>query len=79
MAGTYPLTWNKDENKLYETGVKNVVLYLKDENEFARRLKRDKHEYQEFNVESSVRQQNEYLKLADEVEKETKKITTKTK
>ena len=30
MAGTYPLTWNKDENKLYETGVKNVVLYLKD-------------------------------------------------
>lgn len=51
-----------------------IVLYLKDENEFARRLKRDKHEYQEFNVESSVRQQNEYLKLADEVEKETKNI-----
>lgn len=51
-----------------------IVLYLKDENEFARRLKRNKHEYQEFNVESSVRQQNEYLKLADEVEKETKNI-----
>lgn len=34
MAGTYPLTWNKDENKLYETGVKNVVLYVKDGNAY---------------------------------------------
>jgi broad-specificity NMP kinase len=51
-----------------------VILYLKDENEFANRLKRDKHEYQKFEVESSIRQQNEYLKLADEVEKEAKNI-----
>ena len=34
MAETYPLTWNKDENKLYETGVKNVVLYVKDGNAY---------------------------------------------
>ena len=41
---------------------------------FAERIKRDKHQYQEFNVQSSINQQNEYLKLADEVEKETKNI-----
>ena len=51
-----------------------VVLYLEEEEEFARRLKRDKHEYQKFEVESSVLQQKEYLKLADEVEKQTKNI-----
>ena len=34
MAETYQLTWNKDENKLYETGVKNVVLYVKDGNAY---------------------------------------------
>lgn len=51
-----------------------VVLYLEDEEEFSRRLKRDKHEYQKFETESSVLQQKEYLKLADEVEKQTKNI-----
>ena len=51
-----------------------VILYLKDENEFNRRLKRDKHEYQKFEAESSILQQREYLKLADEVEKQTKNI-----
>lgn len=51
-----------------------VVLYLKNEEEFKSRLKREKHEYQEFETESSIRQQEEYLKLADEVEKETKNI-----
>lgn len=51
-----------------------VVLYLEDEEEFSRRLKRDKHEYQKFETESSILQQREYLKLADEVEKQTKNI-----
>lgn len=51
-----------------------VILYLKNEEEFAKRLKRNKHEYQKFETESSILQQNEYLKLADEVEKETKNI-----
>lgn len=51
-----------------------VVLYLDDETEFSRRLKRDKHEYQKFETESSVLQQKEYLKLADEVENQTKNI-----
>ena len=51
-----------------------VILYLNDEKEFETRLKRDKHEYQKFEVESSIMQQREYLKLAEEVEKETKNI-----
>ena len=51
-----------------------VVLYLKDTSVFEKRIKRDKHQYQAFNVESSIKQQNEYLKLADEVEKDTKNI-----
>ncbi len=51
-----------------------VILYLKDESEFGKRLKRDKHDYQKFEVESSILQQKEYLKIADEVEKQTKNI-----
>ena len=51
-----------------------VVLYLKDEKRYEQRIKRDKHQYQKFEVESSKKQQNEYLKLADEVEKQTKNI-----
>lgn len=51
-----------------------VVLYLKDTSKFAKRIKRDKHEYQKFEIESSIKQQEEYLKLADEIEKTTKNI-----
>ncbi|MBO5412990.1 MAG: hypothetical protein J6A29_01565 [Clostridia bacterium] len=51
-----------------------VVLYLKDTSEYAKRIQRDKGVYQKFSVESSIRQQEEYLKLADEVEKQTKNI-----
>ena len=51
-----------------------VVLYLEDTNSYKKRIQRNKHEYQKFNVESSIRQQEEYLRLADEVEKETKNI-----
>ena len=51
-----------------------VVLYLEDTSKFEQRIKRDKCEYQKFEVESSIRQQNEYLKLADEIEKETNNI-----
>lgn len=51
-----------------------VVLYLKDSKQYDKRIKRDKHQYQKFDVNSSINQQNEYLKLADEVEKETKNI-----
>ena len=35
---------------------------------------REKHQYQKFDIDSSIKQQQEYLKLADEVEKETKNI-----
>lgn len=51
-----------------------VVLYLEDVSLYEERIKRDKHAYQSFNVESSIKQQEEYLKLADEVEKNTKNI-----
>lgn len=51
-----------------------VVLYLKDTDEYKARIQRDKGEYQKFSVESSIKQQEEYLKLADEVEKNTKNI-----
>lgn len=51
-----------------------VVLYLEDTSKFEQRIKRDKCEYQKFEVESSIRQQEEYLKLADEIAKEAKNI-----
>lgn len=51
-----------------------VALYLKDEEMYEKRLKRDKHEYQKFEVQSSIDQQREYLKMADEIEKQCKNI-----
>ena len=52
-----------------------VVLYLKNTEEYEKRIgERNKHEYQKFNLESSIKQQEAYLKLANEVENETKNI-----
>ena len=54
-----------------------ITLYLSDENEFAKRLDREgkaKVKYTEFNKQSSVNQQNEYLKLADEIKEKYKNI-----
>lgn len=51
-----------------------VVLYLKDENKYEERLDRNKHQYQKFEIESSIMQQREYLKIADEIEKTCKNI-----
>ena len=51
-----------------------VILYLKDTSEYEKRIQRDKHQYQKFEVESSIKQQEEYLKMADEVEQSTKNI-----
>lgn len=51
-----------------------VITYLENEALYESRIKRDKHSYQKFDVESSIIQQREYLKMADEVEKETKNI-----
>lgn len=42
-----------------------VVLYLEDTSIYEKRLKRQHHQYQAFSIESSVNQQNTYLKLAD--------------
>ena len=51
-----------------------VILYLQDESLYGKRIKRDKHEYQKFDVQSSIIQQREYLKIADEVQNCTKNI-----
>lgn len=54
-----------------------ITLYLSDEDEFERRLKRAGKadvKYAKFNKESSVQQQNAYLALADEVEKNYPRI-----
>lgn len=42
-----------------------VVLYLNDTSIYEKRLNRQHHQYQAFSIESSVNQQNTYLKLAD--------------
>ena len=44
-----------------------VVLYLKDESLYEKRLKRVHHNYQAFSIENSTNQQKAYLKLADEI------------
>lgn len=44
-----------------------VVLYLKDESLYEKRLRRIHHNYQSFSLKSSVDQQNAYLKLADNI------------
>lgn len=52
-----------------------IVLYLKDVKEYKKRLEnRTKHQYQKFDIKSSITQQETYLKLADEVENKTKNI-----
>lgn len=47
-----------------------ITLYLSDENEFEKRLNRAgkaKNAYAKFNKQSSINQQNAYLKMADEI------------
>lgn len=44
-----------------------VVLYLKDTSIYEKRLKRKHHGYQAFSIDSSINQQNEYLKLMSEI------------
>lgn len=54
-----------------------ITLYLSNEDEFVKRLDREgktKVKYTDFNKQSSVNQQNEYLKLAEEIKKKYKKI-----
>lgn len=69
-------TYNKLLKKLdtLDYDVYFVVLYLDKMSDYEKRIKRDKHQYKEFNVKDSINQQNEYLKLADEVKQSTKNI-----
>lgn len=72
FADVYENLLNRLDN--IDADIYLVILYLDEESEFENRLKRDKHEYQKFEVKSSILQQREYLKLADEVEKQAKNI-----
>lgn len=51
-----------------------IIAYLQDESLYETRIKRNKHNYQKFEVESSILQQREFLKMADEIERQTKNI-----
>ena len=54
-----------------------IVLYLSDEKKKKKRLNREgkaKVKYTSFNKESSIKQQNEYLKLAEEIKEKYKNI-----
>lgn len=51
-----------------------VVLYLKDENLYEKRLKRIHHNYQSFSLKNSVEQQSTYLKLANEIKEKNIKV-----
>ena len=46
---------------------KDKVLYLEDTSLYEKRLVRQHHQYQAFSLESSIKQQNAYLKLADDL------------
>lgn len=51
-----------------------VVLYLQDTSEYEKRIEREKHQYQKFDIQSSIEQQTAYLELSEEVEKSCKNI-----
>lgn len=78
--GFKPYSFNETFNELLSEfnklnyDIYLIVLYLQDTAEYEKRIKRDKYEYQKFEAESSIRQQNEYLKLAAEVEQKADNI-----
>ena len=53
-----------------------VVLYLKDVSLYEKRLRRIHHNYQKFSLDSSVKQQETYLKLAGNIKNKKIKIIT---
>lgn len=63
-------------NKFYELNynIYFVVLYLKNEKLYEKRLKRVHHNYKEFSLKSSVDQQKTYLGLADNIDKSKIKV-----
>jgi len=69
-------TYNELLQKLdsLEYDIYLIILYLEDTEEYGTRLQREKHQYQKFEVQNSINQQNEYLKLADETESHTNNI-----
>lgn len=46
-----------------------ISLYLEDTSIFEARLKRQHHNYQKFSIESSIKQQNEYKRIIEEIKK----------
>lgn len=69
---TFSDIYEKLLNRLANMDFENyyITLYLSDENEFEKRLNRAgkaKNAYAKFNKQSSINQQNAYLKMADEI------------
>ena len=58
---TYEMLLHRLDNlkNLDKYNVFLVVLYLDDEEKYNERIKRDKHQYQKFEIESSIKQQRE--------------------
>ena len=76
MASNYSNFLYNDYEKLLEKFSKldfdiyYITLYLEDTNLFTTRLQRDKKavvDYAKFNIQSSINQQEQYLKMADEI------------
>ena len=68
----YKEAFNEFLNRLanFDFDIYYITLYLSDVDEFEKRLQRDDkaiNKYAKFSKESSVNQQNEYLRVADEV------------
>lgn len=76
FSESYQMLLSKLDNmkNLDQYDIYLVIAYLEDESLYEERIKRDKHQYQKFEVESSIMQQREYLKMAAEVEEQTKNI-----
>jgi len=72
FSNTYKKLLEELDNLDYDIYL--VILYLENTNEYERRIERDKHQYQKFDVESSINQQKAYLELADEVKENTRNI-----
>jgi hypothetical protein len=69
-----------DRFAAFDFDIYYITLYLSDTDEFEARLARDDkaiNKYAHFSKESSVNQQNAYLKMADEIEKAAKVSTNK--
>lgn len=66
-----------DEFSKLDFEIYYITLYLKDESLYEKRLKREgkvEPKYSKFSIQNSIRQQNEYLNMANEIKEKYKNI-----